>query len=167
MESTNSNTDSFSFISSKGAIIHVVGKGDPYYKVESLQTASSGGRDTCGSMILIDSIIISVQDAATPKDAMNDTHAVYVFGKTFGSCIIKGTAYLGAEDTTKSSITNPITILENWFKDNRISKKKKPVKVSFAEHFKAQVFIDTLKFGNTNPKVNSIEFEISGMVAPA
>lgn len=162
MSSTN---DSFQFISSKGAIIHVAGKGDPYYKVGSLKTASSGGG--CGSMILIDSIIISVQDAATSKDAMNDTHAVYVFGTTFGTCIIKGTAYLGAGDTNKSSKNGPITEIEKWFKNNRVSASKKAVNVSFADHFKADVFIDTLRFGNTNPKNNSIEFEISGIVSPS
>lgn len=155
-------SDSFQFQVGRGAIVQT-GDGSSgengFFKVKDFPQ----GYKDC-ALILIDSIHISKQDATTPKDAMNDTHAMYLFGKTFGSCVIKGTVYLGQKGGEKGTIL--VQEIDDWFKRNRVSQSKKAVSISLAGAFACKVYIESLKYGETNPKINTVAFEISGTVAP-
>lgn len=155
-------SDSFQFQVGRGAIVQT-GDGSSGSNGFFMVAGFPQGYRDC-ALILIDSVHINKQDATTPKDAMNDTHAMYLFGKTFGTCVIKGTAYLGKNGGERGG--RLVKEIDSWFKANRVSQSKKPVGVSLAGAFACKVYIESLKFGETNPKINTVAFEITGTVAP-
>ena len=121
------------------------------------------------SLMIIDSIDISKQDAVLPKDALNDKHALYVYGTTFSQVAIKGTLYLGNSAKDRVVGQGIVQKLQTWFEENRVSaqgKNKQLVQISIASGFKGNAYIMKLRFGDTDPKVNAMGFAIEGVIEP-
>lgn len=153
---------SFNFLTSRGCVCYT-GKGSTsgIYQLGDLQQCSRIG--TTG-LVLIDSVDISKVDAVTPKDALDDKHALYIYGKSFGQVAVHGTAYLGKADTTQSGTV--IGKINSWFNQNRVSVSKKSVELSIAKSFKGNVYVTKLRFGQAEPRLNTIKFTIEGFVKP-
>ena len=119
------------------------------------------------SLMIIDSIDISKQDAVLPKDALNDKHALYVYGTTFSQVAIKGTLYLGNSAKDRVVGKSIVQKLQEWFNSNRVSAQNKTVvQISIAQGFKGNAYIMKLRFGDTDPKVNAMGFSIEGVLEP-
>lgn len=148
------------FLTCKGHIVEIDpdGGSSSLYKIGSLQTQSYPG----GQLILIESIDLEIPDAITPKDALNDAHALYIYGTTFGHMSIRGTLYLGKGTSDKQVITT----LSDWFTANRVTQLKDAVNVSIADKFKCQAYIAKLRFGQTDSRINAMSFIIDGLVKP-
>ena len=154
-------SSSFNFVTSKGCICHTkIGGYSGIYQLGSLSQCQQ--RKT--GLILIDSVDISKVDAVTPKDALDDKHALYIYGKSFGQVAVHGTAYLGKADATDAE--SVIGSINDWFNQNRVSKTKKPVELSIAKAFKGPVYVTKLRFGQADPRLNTIKFTIEGFVKP-
>lgn len=148
------------FLTCKGHIVEINPENgnSSLYKVGELETKVIGD----GQLLLIESIDLEIPDAVTPKDALNDAHALYIYGTTFGHISIKGTLYLGKGTSDKKVITT----LSNWFAKNRVTVKKDAVNVSIADKFKCQAYIIKLRFGQTDSRINAMSFIIDGLVKP-
>lgn len=153
--------NSFNFVTSRGCVCYT-GIGSIYgiYQLGSLSQCSIIG-DT--GLVLIDSVDISKVDAVTPKDALDDKHALYIYGKSFGQVAVHGTAYLGKGGKEAPSVIGDI---DNWFQAFRVSTYKKPVELSIANQFKGNVYVTKLRFGQAEPRLNTIKFTIEGYVKP-
>lgn len=154
---------SFGFLQSRGCLAEVKIKDcstSGLYSVDGLPAYEL--KD--GQILFIDTIDVTHEDAALPKDALNDKHALYLYGTTFSRMSIKGTIFFG--EVCKGSSGNIIQILTKWFNERRVTKSKKPVSVSISDKYKAGVFIVALNFGQADPKLNSIKFTIHGLVKP-
>lgn len=117
-------------------------------------------------VILLDNVLIGKQDAGTPKDALGDEHAFYVFGKTFQRAQIEGTIYMSC--SSEGSGGDGVQAVQEWFQNNRISSEKSsPIQVSILSKSVCEIFIISLQFANPDPKLNSIKFIISGYTTPA
>lgn len=160
--------DSFTFLTGKGCLVEVKPDSNTtsLYSIEGLQNGTLQNDE----LLLIDSIDISSEDAALAKDALNDTHAVYVYGTTFSKVIVKGTIYMGSasKNTTSGGSFSSAMVksLTEWFSTNRLSKKKAAVNVSMAQGFKGKVYFLKLRFGDTNPKINAVGFALEGIMEP-
>lgn len=161
--SGGSSSFSFGFLQSRGCLAEVKIKDcntSGLYSVADLPAYQL----TDGQILFIDTIDVTHEDAALPKDALNDKHALYLYGTTFSKMSIRGTIFFG--EVCKGSSGNIIQILTNWFNTNRVTKSKKPVNVSISDKYKASVFIVALNFGQADPRLNSIKFTIHGLVKP-
>lgn len=163
-----SDNYSLNFFSSRACLVQINGQpgnGSTFlYAVDGFPQ----GQQTDGSLILIDSIQLGDTDAITPKDALNDTHAVYLFGPTFTEIIVTGTIYLGQVNSANSSKSSSLGLIQSWFNNNRVSKKKEPVNVSIASDngFKGKVFFYTLSLGQADILANSVQFIMRGYAQP-
>lgn len=154
-------SNSFNFVTSRGCVCYTgVGEREGIYQIGDLKQCTESGT----GLVLIDTVDISKVDAVTPKDALDDKHAMYIYGKSFGQVSIQGTAYLGRPDSTGGG--NVIEIISSWFNANRVSTKKTSVDLSIANNFKGKVYITKLKFGQAEPRLNTIKFTIEGFVKP-
>lgn len=161
-----SKQDIAGFLIGKGCIVEIKSDDNASfaYYVEGLDQGMVEGNQ----LLLIDSIEISTEDAITPKDALNDKHAIYLYGTTFSYVRIIGTIFLGNSKQNKVTAGGgAIQKLTNWFDSNRIVTKKDTVKVSIADKFKGNVYIIKLTFGRSDPRVNAISFSIEGIVKPS
>lgn len=164
--------DSFTFLTGKGCLVEVKPDSNTtsLYSIEGLQNGTLKDDE----LLLIDSIDISSEDAALAKDALNDTHALYVYGTTFSKVIVKGTIYMGSASKKASKNTTSgepfssamVKSLTEWFSTNRLSQKKGAVNVSMAQGFKGKVYFLKLRFGDTNPKINAVGFALEGIMEP-
>lgn len=153
--------NSFNFVTSRGCICYTgIGGTTGIYELSGFPQCTPMGT----GLILIDSIDITTVDAVAPKDALDDKHALYIYGKSFGQVAIQGTAYLGKVDSKDAPAI--IGLINNWFQENRVSQKKTSVPLSIANEFKGNVYITKLKFGQAEPRLNTIKFTIEGFVKP-
>lgn len=154
--------NSFNFLTSRGCVCYTgIGGISGIYQLGDLQQCMFAG---AYGLILIDSVDISKVDAVTPKDALDDKHALYIYGKSFGQVTVQGTAYLGRADGEDAPAV--IGEINNWFNSNRVSVTKEPVVLSIANQFKGDVYITKLRFGQAEPRLNTIKFTIEGFVKP-
>lgn len=166
----NSSIDSFKFITGRGMILasstpetantelfEIKGSGD-----SSLPTGLVSDKK---QLILLDDVRIQYKDASSPKDAINDKHAYYVFGKTFSTLEIRGTIYLGCiENQSDGAAIKDIT---EWFNSNRVSKELNKIQISILGKQTLQAFLTDLTFGQTDPKLNAVRFVITGHILPS
>ena len=151
---------SYSFMEGAGIVVSGNEKGSGMIQLKPALTSSGG------DVILLDNVLIGKADAGTPKDALGDEHAFYVFGKTFSQAQIEGTIYMGC--SSSGSGGGGVQKVQKWFQSNRISgKKSKPIKVSILSKTVFQLFVISLQFTNPDPKFNSIKFIISGYTTPS
>ena len=165
--------DSFTFLTGKGCLVEVKPDSNNTTSLYSIEELDSNiGKLVDGELLLIDSIDISSEDAALAKDALNDTHALYVYGTTFSKVTVKGTIYMGSASKGAANANNTgfssamVKTLTTWFSSNRLSVKQGPVAVSMAKGFKGMVYFLKLRFGDTNPKINAVGFALEGLMAP-
>lgn len=162
-----SQQDIGGFLIGKGCIVEVKSDDNASfaYYVEGLDQGMVEGNQ----LLLIDSIEISKEDAITPKDALNDKHAIYLYGTTFSYVRIIGTIFLGNNKQSKETTTSSGALqnLTTWFDSKRVVASRGTVKVSIADKFKGNVYITKLTFGRSDPKVNAISFGIEGIVKPS
>lgn len=155
-------SSSFNFVTSRGCVCYTgIGGHTGIYQLGDLAQCTFMG-DT--GLILIDSVDISKVDAVTPKDALDDKHALYIYGKSFGQVAVQGTAYLGRADG--SDAPSVIGAINDWFNTNRVSESKKSVELSIANQFKGNIYVTKLRFGQAEPRLNTIKFTIEGFVKP-
>lgn len=162
-----SKQDIAGFLIGKGCIVEIKSEANTSfaYYVQGLTQGVIGD----SQLLLIDSIEISTQDAITPRDALNDKHAIYLYGTTFSRVNIIGTIFLGSSKSSpdRNNKTGAIEQLTTWFDSNRIVVKREPVIVSIADKFKGNVYITKLTFGRSDPRLNAISFSIEGIVKPS
>lgn len=162
--------DSFTFLTGKGCLVEVKPDANDTTSLYSIAGLDDNiGQLKKDELLLIDSIDISSEDAALAKDALNDTHAIYVYGTTFSKVTVKGTIYMGSSSKSSDSsgfTSNMVKELTRWFGDNRLSVKQGPVAVSMAKGFKGDVYFLKLRFGDTNPKINAVGFALEGLMTP-
>lgn len=157
------------FVSGKGCVVKMF---DDAHAATSLYSITGLDELICKlydnqSLMIIDSIDISKQDAVLPKDALNDKHALYVYGTTFSQVAIKGTLYLGNSAKDRVVGKSIVQKLQEWFNSNRVSAQNKTtVQISIAQGFKGNAYIMKLRFGDTDPKVNAMGFSIEGVLEP-
>lgn len=161
------------FVSGKGCVVKMY---DDAHATTSLYSITGLDELICKlyqdqSLMIIDSIDISKQDAVLPKDALNDKHALYVYGTTFSQVAIKGTLYLGNSAENRVVGQGIVQKLQTWFEENRVSAQaknddKQLVQISIASGFKGNAYIMKLRFGDTDPKVNAMGFAIEGVIEP-
>lgn len=165
--------DSFTFLTGKGCLVEVKPDSNNTTSLYSIQDLDDKiGTLVDDELLLIDSIDISSEDAALAKDALNDTHALYVYGTTFSKVTVKGTIYMGSASNVSGTngsagfSSSMVKSLTDWFSKNRLSVKKDAVSVSMAKGFKGKVYFLKLRFGDTNPKINAVGFALEGLMAP-
>lgn len=149
------------FLTSRSCIVSIGANSSKIYDIPGLDY----GVVEDGAVLLIDAIHIHKTDAVTPKDALDDKHAFYVYGKSFGTVSIRGTLFLG-NASNSSAGENIIGKVTKWFKSNRVSTSNSPVPISISKSFKGNCYITKLVFGETDPRVNAIGFSIDGYVSP-
>ena len=133
---------SFNFATSRGCVCYTgIGDISGIYQLGTLQQCILAGNT---GLVLIDSVDISKVDAVTPKDALDDKHAMYIYGKSFGQVAVHGTAYLGKASANEGD--SVIGYINGWFNQNRVSVSKKSVELSIARSFKGHVYITKLRF---------------------
>lgn len=149
------------FLTSRSCIVSIGANASKIYEIPDLNY----GIVEDGAVLLIDAIHIHKTDAVTPKDALDDKHAFYIYGKSFGTVSIRGTLFLGNASNPNAG-ANVIGKVTTWFKSNRVSEKKAPIPISISNSFKGNCYITKLVFGETDPRVNAIGFSIDGYVSP-
>lgn len=161
-----SKQDIGGFLIGKGCIVEIKSDDNASfaYYVEGLDQGIVEGNQ----LLLIDSIEISTEDAITPKDALNDKHAIYLYGTTFSYVRIIGTIFLGnSKQSAVTTNSGAIQKLTTWFDSKRVVISKGTVKVSIADKFKGNVYVTKLTFGRSDPRINAISFSIEGIVKPS
>lgn len=160
--SESNEISSFNFMGGAGIVVSGNEQGSGMIELAPALSTYAGN-----DVILLDNVLIGKADAGTPKDALGDEHAFYVFGKTFQQAQIEGTIYRGCPSNS-NSVGDGVQKVQKWFQSNRISgKKSKPIKVSILSKTVFQLFVISLQFTNPDPKLNSIKFIISGYTTPA
>lgn len=154
------NGDSYNFMAGSGIIVSGGASSAGMIKVGGLE--SKYGDD----LVLIDNVLIGKCDSGSPKDALGDNHAFYIYGKTFKQAQIEGTIYMSCSASSKNQ-SKAVKQITAWFDKNRVSKSKKAVKVSLLSTTTFLVYIMDLHFTNPDPKLNSIKFVISGYTTPS
>lgn len=155
------------FIPSSGAVIGVDNSTASKSYIEIRPSIKEDPKSN--GVILLDDFLLGSTDNAIPKSALEDKHAVYLYGKTFTPAELSGTIYLGCKDTNDSNgekSKTSINTVKKWFNENRVSKTKKPIKISLLNNNKYQVFIISLQFSNPDPKFNAVKFIIKGYTTP-
>lgn len=154
------NGDSYNFMVGSGIVVSGNVSSDGMIKVGGLE--SKYGDD----LVLIDNVLIGKCDSGSPKDALGDNHAFYIYGKTFKQAQIEGTIYMKCSASSKNQ-SKAVQQITAWFNKNRVSKSKKAVKVSILSTTTFRVYIMDIHFINPDPKLNSIKFVISGYTRPS
>lgn len=115
-----------------------------------------------GSIALFGNIMIADKDIYAPVVCTDNFRALYSFGKDFGSCTIAGTVFLGS---CKGGTGKALGQLVSAFESDRLSKKKKPLRVSIAGTGAWPVYPVSLELTHADPARNSIDFAITCVLA--
>ena len=83
-----------------------------------------------GAPILINGIKISQTDIYGQVPCLENVKVFYTFGQNFGQVAIAGEMLLGPMGETNMIGGGGLKQLTDWFNEMRVSKKKKPIKVS-------------------------------------
>lgn len=154
-------SDGLHFHAGRGCIA-VANSGSSGFLYE-LTPPISAPRNSDG-LILITNIAPVEQDITTPKDALDDTHALYYAGTTMPKVRITGIIYLGAAG--KNNSAQLVGAVDGWFQQNRVTSRKEAIQVNVSAGYKSGVFIDTLAFGESDSNLNTITFIIEGYAKP-
>lgn len=140
--------------------VHKIGKeGASYVKIPGLEL---GAKD--GSYISVQDIASSDADICSPVITVGGRNVIYEFGQNFGEISITLKLYMGCVLEKSSSLLTQVT---NWYKDNRISKKKTPIQISIAEDSIAyKVYIHVMSLGQADAAFNTQIITFRGYIAP-
>lgn len=138
-----------------------IGKGKSSFKLQGLDSLLNSYRDGPGCIIVQD-VQYEEKDVFLPILAVNDKRIIYRFGKNFGRFTIICTAYVM---DCKGSLKIKLNKIQEAFEKVRLASKANPSNVS-ACGLKCKVYYTNLEIGRVDPKANSINFSITGVVAP-
>lgn len=118
-----------------------------------------------GAIALIGDVAIIDKDIALPVVCTDDYRAVYSFGKNFGQASISGTIFMGPLGAKCGGKSQLLKQLVAAFKSDRISKKKKPLKLSVAGAEAWPIYPLELELNGVKGEYNSIDFSIDALIA--
>ena len=113
------------------------------------------------SPVLILGASLEDPDVLVPRSTLDGFRIVYSFGPGFGSVNILGVALLGNENGGGKGFASVM----QWFQQNRASAKKKPVQLSLPGKVSYNVLISGLAVGQTDPRFNTQQFMLGGIIA--
>lgn len=138
-----------------------VGKGKSSFKLQGLDSLLNSYRDGPGCIVVQD-VHYEEKDVFLPILAVNDKRIIYRFGKNFGQFTINCIAYVM---DCKGSLKIKLNKIQEAFEKVRLASKASPSNVS-ACGLKCKVYYTNLEMGRVDPQHNSINFSITGVVAP-
>lgn len=126
--------------------------------------------NTCPYYVLIQNIEYEDNDVVLPIVAVDDARVLYGFGKDFGKLFITGLLCIPTSEVSdengRKQTTNLIDELNTAFNKTRSTATAKPVNISGAMGFKTKAYIIGMKLHSANPQSNTIQFTLTGLVAP-
>ena len=100
-------------------------------------------------------------DTLVPVATLDNFKVIYNFGKGFGQVNILGMALLGNETSSGEGFAGVVS----WFNKHRTSELEDTVKLSLPGGVAYNIFVSALAVGQTDPKFNTQQFMIGGIVA--
>ncbi|MEG1542963.1 MAG: hypothetical protein RR382_00365 [Tannerellaceae bacterium] len=154
---------STSYLPSKGTVVKLTGDAgsSSMYRVDGL-------RDKLEDAFVITNVLSSESDIIAQVATVDDYRVLYTFGKAFGSITITGILFLGGEYPGMCGKGKPgaVKALYEWFDEVRVSKTKKPIVVSCLGSERWKVYIVSTALMRHDASFNTIEFSITGAIAP-
>ena len=111
--------------------------------------------DSSQSKALILGIPLEFQEIVQPTTTLDDKRVLYVFGTAWNNVTVSGILLLGEQDTRGDQLSKLI----QWYNENRVSKKKAPVKVSLGTAG-IDAYVIGLRLDQANPQNNTQMFSI-------
>lgn len=149
--------------SSDSAVITNAGARSTAFKIRGSALSVLTSYTANGAAIIIDDISLEDKDIALPVVATDNVRVLFRFGQDFGTVVISGRAYLGAPACGNKRI---LGVIQSAFDSARLSKSKKPTKVSVAGSKAYPVYPVSMKISNTQAATNSVGFSIICLLAP-
>ena len=145
------------YLCARGTVVNgLPAGGSGIYKVEGLETKK-------GSYpLLISSISWGKRDILLPVPCLNGVKVIYSFGPGFGEVVIRGQILLGP--LAGGGGTRNLQGLVDWFEQRRVSKSKKPVKLSIVGQGAVKAYLNTLQIAEPNQEFQTQMFAMGGVL---
>lgn len=147
------------FLCTRGTVIRTGSSTTGAYRIDGLALRDGD------YPIIIDGVDISESDMVMPVALLGGKKILYSFGEDFGDVTINGRVLLGPVD--RGTASERLVSLIRWFRANRVSASKTPIKVSILHESKSvRVYVVGMKMGAPDPQYNIQPFTIIGLLVP-
>jgi hypothetical protein len=146
------------YLCARGTVAHGLASNTAgIYKVEGLETKK-------GSYpLLIKSISWGKRDLLLPVACLNGVKVIYSFGPGFGEVVVRGEILLGPLAGGAGGTQN-LQGLIDWFEAHRVSKSRRPVKLSIVQQGAVKAYLNTLQIAEPNQEFQTQMFAMGGVL---
>lgn len=135
--------------------VHVMGTGGKRGRTTGFYEIEPSIPETDGSKAIILGIPVGMQEIVQPAVTLDDKRTLYVFGTAWNEGSIQGLLLLGESSTKGAQLEK----LMSWYEENRVSKKKGPIKLSLGSTG-VSAYVTGLRLDAADPKFNKQAFTI-------
>lgn len=121
---------------------------------------TSGSKE---SPILIDGVDLVDRDIIYPVTTVENLKVIYTFGTDYGEVTINGTCLLGSAAVAGGG--GSFSSVKAYFETNRISRTRRPIKVSLPGTRAYNVYLRDFGVGMPDPQFNIQPFSFRGLLA--
>jgi hypothetical protein len=140
--------------------VHVIKEADGGGRSSGFYELSPSIPSSTGSKVLILGIPLGFQEIVQPTVTLDEKRTLYVFGSAWSQVSLVGQLLLG-ESSTKGEL---LSKLLEWYDQNRVSKSKKPVRLSLGSSG-INAYVIGLRLDQADPRFNTQMFSLE-MLTP-